>query len=99
MILDVRSCIALSGITSRTGQPHRTPEPWLTAREGPGLHRSACADGTWTSGGAPPEPEGLTREVFSIRHAPTRTPRRPASPVQPAPERDDDQRFRWSVAI
>jgi hypothetical protein len=33
MILDVRTYIPLSSITSRTGQPHRTPEPcgygWL----------------------------------------------------------------------
>jgi hypothetical protein len=27
MILDVRACIALSSITSRTRQTHRTPEP------------------------------------------------------------------------
>jgi Phage integrase family len=28
MILGVRACLSLSGITSRTRQTHRTPEPW-----------------------------------------------------------------------
>jgi NADPH:quinone reductase-like Zn-dependent oxidoreductase len=27
--LGVRACISLSGITSRTRQTHRTPEPWV----------------------------------------------------------------------
>jgi DNA-binding SARP family transcriptional activator len=33
MILAVRACIALSSITSRTRQTHRTPEPWEGPRE------------------------------------------------------------------
>jgi hypothetical protein len=33
MILDVRVCVSLSGITSRTRQTHRTTEPWMWAAE------------------------------------------------------------------
>jgi DNA-binding CsgD family transcriptional regulator len=53
-------------------------------------------------GRARPEPERLTTEVLSIRHAastPLRMPRRPASPVQSAPRRGTDQRLRWSVWV
>jgi hypothetical protein len=32
MILAVRACIALSSITSRTRQTHRTPGPWREER-------------------------------------------------------------------
>jgi transposase len=38
MILDVRACLPLSSITSRTRQTHKTTEPWLGAWLGTQRH-------------------------------------------------------------
>jgi hypothetical protein len=95
-------CAACS-LSSRSSAPDQTFEPErFKARKRPGVHRSACAAGGQGHGTARPEPERLTREVLSIRHAPVQHhPNAKTTSIarSTGPRRAADQRFRWSAYI
>jgi uncharacterized spore protein YtfJ len=51
MILGVRACLSLSGITSRTRQTHRTTEPWPYETDGVTVIAAATVAGGAGGGG------------------------------------------------